>query len=249
MNAIIPDIDTLKKVVKINATLPDEAINPYIDDAMDIYLTLYIGIKTVEKALTGTDKRLNDKILRTLGPLTLMLATPELGIRIGDSGITVENKQGTYSPANEAKIAAAKESFYFRGMQALDRLLTFLTEHPETYPEYVEHCKQVRDSSPCFIRDAREFLSVGREDFVVLRERCYQMTHNSFLLHGYYNYRHLLLLRQEAAGQAKYYIGVPGNFYEREKQVARMFGFESFEGAREPAWEGDFGYYLISVEL
>ena len=98
-------------------------------------------------------------------------------------------------------------------------------------------------------RDAREFLSVGPEDFVVLRERCYQMTHNSFLLHGYYNYRHLLLLRQEAAGQAKYYIGVPGNFYEREKQVARMFGFESFEGAREPAGEGDFGYYLISVEL
>ena len=98
-------------------------------------------------------------------------------------------------------------------------------------------------------RDAREFLSVGPEDFVVLRERCYQMTHNSFLLHGYYNYRHLLLWRQETAGQAKYYIGVPGNFYEREKQVARMFGFESFEGAREPAWEGDFGYYLISVEL
>lgn len=98
-------------------------------------------------------------------------------------------------------------------------------------------------------RDTREFLSVGPEDFVVLRERCYQMTHNSFLLHGYYNYRHLLLMRQENSGEVKYYIGVPGNFYEREKQVARMFGFESFEGTREPAWEGDFGYYLISVEL
>lgn len=98
-------------------------------------------------------------------------------------------------------------------------------------------------------RDAREFLSVGPEDFVVLRERCYQMTHNSFLLHGYYNYRHLLLMRQENSGEVKYYIGVPGNFYEREKQVAGMFGFESFEGAREPAWDGDFGYYLISVEL
>ena len=98
-------------------------------------------------------------------------------------------------------------------------------------------------------RDSREFLSVGPEDFVVLRERCYQMTHNSFLLHGYYNYRHFLLMRQEISGEVKYYIGVPGNFYEREKQVARMFGFESFEGTREPAWEGDFGYYLISVEL
>lgn len=98
-------------------------------------------------------------------------------------------------------------------------------------------------------RDAREFLSVGPEDFVVLRERCYQMTHNSFLLHGYYNYRHLLLMRQEKSNQILYYIGVPGNFYEREKQVARMFGFESFEGTREPAWEGDFGYYMIPVEL
>lgn len=98
-------------------------------------------------------------------------------------------------------------------------------------------------------RDTREFLSVGPEDFVVLRERCYQMTHNSFLLHGYYNYRHLLLMRQEKGDQVLYYIGVPGNFYEREKQVARMFGFESFEGTREPAWEGDFGYYMIPVEL
>lgn len=98
-------------------------------------------------------------------------------------------------------------------------------------------------------RDAREFLSVGPEDFVILRERNYQMTHNSFLLHGYYNYRHLLLVRQETAGEPRYYIGVPGNFYEREKQVARMFGFESFEGVREPAWDGDFGYYLIPVEL
>lgn len=98
-------------------------------------------------------------------------------------------------------------------------------------------------------RDSREFLSVGPEDFVILQEKYYQMTHNSFLLHGYYNYRHLLLMRQETSGQVKYYIGVPGNFYEREKQVARMFGFESFEGAREPAWDGDFGYYLIAVEL
>ena len=97
--------------------------------------------------------------------------------------------------------------------------------------------------------DEREYLSIGPEDFIVLRERCYQMTHNSFLLHGYYNYRHLLLLQQERSREMCYYLGVPGNFYEREKQVARMFGFESFECEREPAREGDFGYYLIRVEL
>jgi len=42
---------------------------------------------------------------------------------------------------------------------------------------------------------------------------------------------------------------VPGNFYEREKQVALMFGFESFECQKEPAQVGDFGYYMIPVEL
>jgi hypothetical protein len=42
---------------------------------------------------------------------------------------------------------------------------------------------------------------------------------------------------------------VPGNFYDREKQVAVMYGFESFECAKEPAGQGDFGYYMIRVEL
>ena len=38
-----------------------------------------------------------------------------------------------------------------------------------------------------------------------------------------------------------FYIGVPGNFYEKEKQVAVLFGFESFEGKTEPARNGTLG--------
>jgi hypothetical protein len=44
-------------------------------------------------------------------------------------------------------------------------------------------------------------------------------------------------------------VGVPGNYYEKEKQVAVMFGFESFETKTEPAKEGDFGYYMIGVVI
>ena len=40
-----------------------------------------------------------------------------------------------------------------------------------------------------------------------------------------------------------------GNFYEKEKRVALLFGFESFEGKREPAGNGDFGYYMVRVEI
>lgn len=98
-------------------------------------------------------------------------------------------------------------------------------------------------------RDEREYLSVGPNDFVILPEKYFRMANNSFLLHGYYNYKHLVLKRLEYRGETRYYIGVPGNFYDREKQVALMFGFESFESLEEPAGTGDYGYYLMRIEL
>ena len=98
-------------------------------------------------------------------------------------------------------------------------------------------------------RDEREYLQIGPEDFVIFRDRFYKLVHNSFLLHGFYNYQHLILTRLERRGENFFYIGVPGNFYEREKQVAVMYGFESFECAEEPAGQGDFGYYMIRVEI
>lgn len=97
--------------------------------------------------------------------------------------------------------------------------------------------------------DEREYLSVGPNDFVILPGKYFKMANNSFLLHGYHNYKHLILKKMEYRGETRYYIGVPGNFYDREKQVAIMFGFESFESLEEPAQTGDYGYYLMRIEL
>lgn len=98
-------------------------------------------------------------------------------------------------------------------------------------------------------RDDREYLSIGPSDFVLFPSASYKMVNNSFLLHGYYNYNHLLLAKLEKKGETSFYIGVPGNYFEKEKQVAIMFGFESFECAEEPAQPGDFGYYMMRVGL
>ncbi len=98
-------------------------------------------------------------------------------------------------------------------------------------------------------RDEREYLSIGPADFVLFPAESYKAVNNSFMLHGYYNYRHLILARDERRGETVYYVGVPGNYYDREKQVAIMFGFESFECAQEPAQEADFGYYMMRVLL
>lgn len=65
--------------------------------------------------------------------------------------------------------------------------------------------------------------------------------HNSFLLHGYYNYGHVIL---DETGQEPR-LGVPGNYYEREQLVAQMFGFPDFEAAQdvEKVTNGTFGYF------
>ncbi len=97
--------------------------------------------------------------------------------------------------------------------------------------------------------DEREYLSFGLSDLVVLSERFYRLVNNSFLLHGYYTHHYLILTRVSQRGGVRYYIGVPGYLFDKEKRIAVMFGFESFECALEPASEGDFGYYMIPVEL
>jgi len=98
-------------------------------------------------------------------------------------------------------------------------------------------------------KDEREYLSIAPNDFVILPGKYFRMANNSFLLHGYHNYRHLVLKKIITHGEEKYYIGVPGNYYDREKQVAVMFGFEGFESLKEPASPGDYGYYMMRIEL
>lgn len=102
--------------------------------------------------------------------------------------------------------------------------------------------------------DSREFLSIKPNDFVVLTKAYQCLADNSFLLHGFYNYHHVILgkisdISESNAKIDKYYIGVPGVFYEREKVVALMFGFESFECGKETVETGTFGYYMKKVEI
>lgn len=55
--------------------------------------------------------------------------------------------------------------------------------------------------------------------------RCeWHLANNNFLLHGYYNYHHLVLL--ESSEQTM--LGVPGIYHEKEGRAAAAFGFAKF---------------------
>lgn len=93
--------------------------------------------------------------------------------------------------------------------------------------------------------DERVYVKLEPKDFIILQAKYQHLVNNSFLLHGFYNYRYIILGKE----QGGYYLGVPGVFYEREKMVALMFGFEAFECPGGTARAGEFGYYLRKVEL
>lgn len=92
--------------------------------------------------------------------------------------------------------------------------------------------------------DERVCVKLEPKDFVILQAKYQHLVNNSFLLHGFYNYRYVILGKETG-----FYLGVPGVFYEREKMVAQMFGFEAFECPSGHVKAGEFGYYLRKVEL
>lgn len=97
--------------------------------------------------------------------------------------------------------------------------------------------------------DEREYLIISPRDFVIFQKESYKMVKNSFLLHGYGNYKYLILWKNKKMGEERFFVGVPGLFYEKECEAAVFFGFESFEGKKEPPAEGDFGFYMKRIYL
>ena len=99
--------------------------------------------------------------------------------------------------------------------------------------------------------DDRKYVSIEPKDFVIMTGDYQHLANNSFLLHGFYNYRHIVLGKEADPSDpnGSFYLGVPGVYYEREKMVALMFGFEAFECNGGRAEPGKFGYYLRKVKI
>ena len=96
-----------------------------------------------------------------------------------------------------------------------------------------------------------EILSIKPQDIGLLPREIWVYGNNSFLLHGYYNYRHLILARlNNPKGEPRYLLGVPGHYFSNEKYMASMFGFPHFVLARrQPENDGRFGYWYTDIRL
>ena len=136
-------------------------------------------------------------------------------------------------PESESKVAPGDEE-RSQEMQNKSRVETKESRKKTEIPE----------NQVLYIQDLTQLLSMG--------EKQRELYYNSFLLHGYYQYRHVV------AGDG--FIGVPGNFSQREAIAAKMMGFPLFieaenlqhceigeESRAEMPQMGAYGYFLCKV--
>lgn len=93
---------------------------------------------------------------------------------------------------------------------------------------------------------------IQRQDISRFPRKEWRVANNSFLLHGYRNYHHLLYIEENG----NMWLGVPGIFHEKEQMAANAFGFNEFrrltdvdvklEENEKNTYE-DFGYWCRQI--
>ena len=86
------------------------------------------------------------------------------------------------------------------------------------------------------------------KDLRLLPPSNWHLCNNSFLLHAFFTYRHLIFGEIPSAKDHKWFIGVPGIRYRQEHVLAAIFGFSDFLPEKESAdADAPFGYWYIAM--
>lgn len=138
------------------------------------------------------------------------------------------------------------------GMQGIEKEIVLEQEVAEMRQDDADQREESGKEGKADVPELR-CRKISRNDLGELSRREWRLANNSFLLHGYYNYHHLLLIEKGD----RCVLGVPGIYHRRERQAAECFGFiEFWEAEKLPvrlsAKERNdyerFGYWCRVVE-
>ena len=117
-------------------------------------------------------------------------------------------------------------------------------EHPEAFKIYNKYPKMY----PFEDNEVAWCVRFEPQDIGVMPMENWSLGNNSFLLHGFYCYSHLIFARINDKRGIQYILGVPGIYHNREKFMAKMFGFEFFKSIkRKELRTGEFGYWYTPI--
>ena len=94
--------------------------------------------------------------------------------------------------------------------------------------------------------EVEQCIRLELQDIGMMPMKFWTYVSNSFLLHSYYSYRHLILGYLKKDG---YFLGVPGMGQQKDRFMARQFGFTNFKAIRnDEEGRSDFGYWYVLLK-
>lgn len=206
-----------------------------------------------------------------LGSLHFTRGTGELTKVLDASGFS--DIKGLYLPISEDKMILSQwdddtfdrhaflpdDSSHIKAAEALPNPVPEESEEPEkseesefsqTFSSRWEFLmKNFPSVAPFPAEDSYEWVQLELRDLRLLPAPYRALGNNSFLVHGFFNYHHLLLGKKRDAEAPQWVLGIPGVFQNPERVMAAFFGFPEFISTAETAIKtGHFGYWIRSLE-
>lgn len=158
-------------------------------------------------------------------------------------------ERATAERVNAEKVTAKKTENPAdkNGENAVEEL--HATEMPmrNIFPKFVwvDTWERFKNTYPYFTLPEDKNVECVRIELKDLRElprKYWYLGNNSFLLHGFFNYRYLVLGKLE---EDKWFIGVPGIYQQQERMMAAIFGFPEFMTTDHI---NQFGYWYHTLD-
>lgn len=182
---------------------------------------------------------------------------------------TPESAQSAGQQTDLQQETAQMKAQQVRAMEAVQELLFRNTNPQGTMPQNtkLQHTTlqnaKPQEEMPAFekVFINRDFIDAFEDDYFydcveVTPELLKQLpieddavVNNSFLVHGYYNFKHILFGKVcENDNSTRYFIGVPGMYCNRERFMASMFGFCNFKKSHRSDYSNPyFGYWYQEI--
>lgn len=153
-----------------------------------------------------------------------------------------------FSPELIGEIAASKENVVveYEEPQIVEAPQITVTKPTSAIEKLIDEGDRLFLFSDDELYDCVE---IEPRDIERLNDCNWGLMNNSFVNHGYYNYRHLIIGRMNTSEESGYFIGIPGIFTRRERNTAAMFGFNRFKfSMRSDMMLDQFGYWYRKIE-
>ena len=168
---------------------------------------------------------------------------------------TVSSPGSAAEPASDGSVAADLEAAEAapKPMPSASNTTPFPSQpeqQPEALPEnWEQKWKFILENYPVMTPFAGDENTVcvrlELKDIRLLPRPYWYLGNNSFLLHGFFNYRYLILGAVEKSGKKRWFLGIPGVYQNPERVMATLFGFPEFRNEKSaPINTGEFGYWF-----